>query len=88
MAKPAYVNREVYAGPGRRFLNPATQDFLHAQPKRWGSRAGRGCGAAADVVQAASRAAAIDPPANGIGGDVRVVVSAADRDHNCCRNSR
>ena len=69
-----YVNREVYAGPARRFLNPATQDFLHASQSVGEVGLDAAVAAAADVVQAASRAAAIDPPANGIGGTVRVVV--------------
>lgn len=69
-----YVNREVYAGPARRFLQPATQNFLRASQSVGEVARDTAVAAATDVVQAASRAAAIDPPASGIGGPVRVVV--------------
>lgn len=70
----AYVNRYVYAGAGRRFLQPGTQAFVGGHEPTGDVTIKQAAAAAADVVLAASRAAQIDPPANGIGGQVRVVV--------------
>lgn len=69
-----YVNREVYAGPGRRFLDPLTQDFLRRPEPIGVVLLDQAATAAADVVQAASRTAQMVPPSAGIGGPIRVVV--------------
>lgn len=69
-----YVNREVYAGPGRRFLSPATQDFLRAHETVDRVSVDEAAHAAADVVKAAIRSAQIDPPPSGIGGPIRLAV--------------
>lgn len=70
----AYVNRYVYAGTGRRFLQPGTQAFVREHEPIGDVTINEAAAAAADVVLAASRAAQIDPPANGIGGQVRIVI--------------
>lgn len=70
----AYVNREVYAGPGKQFLSPSAQVFLHVHQPIGAVPLEEAAATAADVVSAASRAAQIDPPSSGIGGAVRVVI--------------
>lgn len=70
----AYVNREVYAGRGRRFLSRAAQDFLRAHAPIAAVSIEEAAATAADVVEATIRAAQMDPPRNGIGGEVRVVI--------------
>jgi len=72
-----YVNREVYAGPGRRFLKPATRDFLGERVPIGAVPLNEAVAAAIDVVKAACRTAEIAPPPSGIGGTIRVVVAGA-----------
>lgn len=69
-----YLNREVYAGAGRRFLAPATLDFLALRKPVEDVPMDRAVAVAANVVRAAARAAQLVPPPSGIGGPVRVVV--------------
>lgn len=69
-----YVNTEVYAGPGRRFLDQATQVFLHTHEPIANITADEAAAIAIHVVQAASWTAEIVPPPSGIGGAVRTVV--------------
>lgn len=68
-----YVNREVYAGLGRRFLNAATQSFLRAHEPIGLVPIDEAAAMAIDVVKAASRTAEIVPPSSGIGGAIRAV---------------
>lgn len=75
----AYVNREVYAGPGQRFLNPATQAFLRVHEPVAAVPIDAAAAIAANVVQAAVRVAQITPPSSGIGGPVRVVIVGGAR---------
>lgn len=70
----AFVNHSVYAGSGRRFLQPGTEELLRVRQPIGSVPVPEAAAAAADVVEAASRAAQIDPPASGIGGQVRVVI--------------
>ncbi len=75
-----FVNRYVYNGPGRRFLSPATLALLRGRAPVGEVQAQRAETIAANVIQAASRSAEIDPPASGIGGATRLVfVGSAPR---------
>lgn len=76
--KADYVNREIYSGPGRRFLSPPTLDFLEAHKPAGNVSMDRAEGVAADVVRAAIRTSEIDPPHSAIGGQIRVVVVDAE----------
>lgn len=69
-----YVNRRVYRGPGRRFLDPATLSFLDVRGLTGEVTVERAEAVAGNVIRAASREAEIDPPPSGIGGQIRVVV--------------
>ena len=69
-----WVTRNVYAGAGRAFLSPATLEFLTARLPVGGTTLKSAAAVAANLLNAASRAAEIDPPPSGIGGAIRVVV--------------
>jgi hypothetical protein len=75
-----WVARNVYAGAGRAFLTPATQEFVRARQPVSGTSLESAAAIAANLVEAASRTAARgasegDPPPSGIGGAIRVVVA-------------
>lgn len=66
-----WVNRVVYRGEGRRFLNAATLDFLQGDKPVSEVVLEQAEAIAADVIGAAIRAAAVNPPPSGIGGEIR-----------------
>ncbi|MFP5206955.1 MAG: hypothetical protein ACLGSH_16505, partial [Acidobacteriota bacterium] len=69
-----WVTRNLYAGAGRAYLNPATLEFLRSRRPVGGTSLQSAAAVAADLLKAASRAAKTDPPPSGIGGVLRVVV--------------
>lgn len=69
-----WVNRNVYTGFGRAFLSSQTLDFLRGHEPAGTTPTPLAAEVAANVIDAASRAATSDPPPSGIGGAVRVVV--------------
>lgn len=69
-----WVNRNVYAGAGRRFLAPHTIEFLGARRPVRETPMNLAAATAANVIAAASRAAQETPPPSGIGGPLRVMV--------------
>ncbi len=74
----SYVDRYVYAGFGRQFLSPATLGFLRDRTPVGQTPLDRAVAVAADIVQAASRAAQKVPAPSGIGGPIRVVLLGAN----------
>lgn len=69
-----WVTRNLYAGAGRTYLSPATLEFLRNRRPVGGTSLESAAAVAADLLNAASRAAKIDPPPSAIGGVLRVVV--------------
>jgi hypothetical protein len=69
-----WVKRVVYSGAGRRFLKASTLEYLQDRRPVSEVSTERAKDAAANIVAAASREAAIDPPPSGIGGEIRVMV--------------
>jgi len=65
-----WLNRAVYKGPGRRYLTTATLDFLQTHTPVRDVALGQAQALAANVMQAGTRTAAIDPPPSGIGGQI------------------
>jgi hypothetical protein len=74
-----WVNRHVYAGVGRGFLTPATQKFLRVQEPVSATPLDRAAAVAANVMEAACRAAQMEPPPSGIGGEIHLVVAGRSR---------
>jgi hypothetical protein len=73
-----WVKRVVYSGAGRRFLKASTLEFLEVHEPVGEIPMERAVDAAANVVNAASRAARIEPPPSGIGGEIHVMVIGRD----------
>jgi len=73
-----YVTRTVYKGPGHWFLSPATRDFVEVSRPVGEVTMASAEAVAADVIEAASRAAEIYPAPSGIGGEIRVVAVNGD----------
>lgn len=69
-----YVNRYVYRGEGRLFLDAATVSFLDTHALTGKVAVEQAESVARNVVRAASREAQITPPPSGIGGEIRVAV--------------
>lgn len=69
-----YVNWQVYAGPGRRFLSASTLAFLRVHQPMATVPMELAAKTALAVVTAAIRSAEAVPPPSGIGGAIRVVV--------------
>ena len=75
-----WVKQKVLAGTGQRFLSASTIDFLsNRRPVAEVSKK-QAVFAVADVIEAATRAAELDPPPSGIGGAIQVVVIGAGAD--------
>jgi hypothetical protein len=68
-----WLNRVVYQGPGRRFLSAATLDFLQVHSRQGDVPLELAQSVAANVIQAASRAAVNNPPPSSIGGEIRLM---------------
>ena len=68
-----WLNRAVYKGPGRRQLTAATLDFLQAHTPVRDVTLGQAQSVAANVMQAATRTAALNPPPSGIGGQIHLM---------------
>lgn len=73
-----WVRRKVYSGAGRRYLKASTLEYLQNHKPVGEVSMERAKDAAANIVAAASREATIDPPASGIGGEIRVMVIGKD----------
>ena len=68
-----WLNRTVYAGPGRRLLTAATLRFLGARAPIAGTTRAQALAAARNILAAAIRTARSNPPPSGIGGAVHAV---------------
>lgn len=69
-----WVNRNVYAGAGRRFLSSAALRFLSQRATVAATSRAEAVAAARNVIAAAGRTTALLPAPSGIGGTIRVVV--------------
>jgi hypothetical protein len=69
-----WLNRIVYQGPGRRFLNAATLDFLQVHSPQGDVPLELAQAVATNLIQAAARATTANPPPNSIGGEIRLMV--------------
>lgn len=69
-----YVDRHVYNGAGRRFLDPQTLAFLNERAPIGKVTVEQAQAVARNMIRATSREAEMERPPSGIGGEMRVVV--------------
>ncbi len=74
-----WVDRAVYAGPGRPLLIASTLQLLDVRAPIAATPRGQALSAAENVLTAAIRTARTNPPPTGIGGPIRVVFLGASR---------
>lgn len=74
-----WVDRTVYAGPGRPLLSAPTLQLLDVRAPIAATPRGQALSAAENVLTAAIRTARSNPPPTGIGGPIRVVFLGTSR---------
>lgn len=74
-----YLNQNVFAGIGRKYLSGATLDFILADQPVAKVRLDQAVSAAANVMEAASQTTQIVPSPSGIGGPIDIVLLGRTR---------